>query len=434
MTPKQPVKGPTSSGQSNTRTSRAIGSDLAVKLVSEALAGIRLDVIVSGSIGAVESVRFIRALRRLGAEITPWLTKGGSQFVTPVAVGWAAARECRTGFEADASHLAENHGCIIAPASASFIAKVATGMTETPAAALVTSYLGQQLPVMVLPSMHDSLAHAPQVQGNLKNLQSANATVTILGSRLEEGKHKVPEPAILADHCAHAYNAAQFSPGIRERKILITLGGTRSRIDDVRFVGNYSSGKLGSLIAEELYRLGHNVDVVAGPAEVLPQVFSSLTRVTTNDELEAACAGILKKSPADIVQGAIVHAAAVLDFQVVNKSDGKIPSSAGTQTITLTPTRKILDSMNTPLMAKVAFKLETGATIEAATDIAKRYIAKHQLSMLVVNNLENVGIDKHKAWIFEAGKSVDRPYEVNSKQDVALTVARHISDRIVHHD
>lgn len=429
MSPHQSGSGTGSGGSAK---KRAPGSDLSVTLVSEALAGVRLDVVVSGSIGAVESIRFIRSLRRLGAETTPWLTTGGSQFVTPMALGWAAARDCRTGFEAEASHLAENHGCIVAPASASFIAKIANGITDSPAAALVTSYLGQNLPVMILPSMHDSLAHAPQVQTNLANLQAMNPSLTILGSRLEEGKHKVPNPAVLADHCAHVFNAWRLAAKGLKKRILLTLGGTRSWIDDVRYIGNYSTGRLGCLISEELYRHGHAVDVIAGAAEFLPSASSSLTRVKTNDDLETACKDALKTNT-----DAVVHAAAILDFEVTSKSPGKIPSSSGSQVVSLAPTRKILDSLTQPFTAKVAFKLESGATLDRASAIAQKYLKQHQLTMLVVNNLQNVDANRHSAWIFETGKSgkiLDRPEQIEGKEEVARAVARHVSDRITHND
>jgi phosphopantothenoylcysteine decarboxylase/phosphopantothenate--cysteine ligase len=407
------------------------GSDLAVKLVSEALAGVHLDVVVSGSIGAVESIRFVRALRRLGADVTPWLTSGGAQFVTPLALGWAAARECRTGFEADASHLAEGQACIVAPASASFIAKIANGITDSPASALVTSYLGWKRPVIILPSMHDSLAHAPQVQANLEKLRQSSPNVVILGSRLEEGKHKVPEPAILADHCAHAYNNAILKNKRAPCRVLLTLGGTRAWIDDVRFLGNYSTGRLGTLITEELHRLGLDVDVLAGSAEYLPRCHHSLTRVATHEDLAREAKKIAGQNP-----DALVHAAAVLDFAPATKATGKTPSSAGKQTVELVPTAKILDDLKIKGPAKVAFKLEAGVDEHKAAVIARDYITRHGLTMLVVNNLSDVSAERHKAWIFEtqkAGQPVERPYEASSKDEVAKAVARHVWERLTRH-
>ena len=407
------------------------GSDLAVKLLSEALTGVQLDVVVTGSIGAVESIRFVRALRRLGAKVTPWLTRGGAQFITPLALGWAAARDCRTGFEAEASHLAEGHGCIVAPASASFIAKIANGITDSPASALVTSYMGLNRPVIILPSMHDSLANAPQVRANLEKLRQSGSNVFVLGSRLEEGKHKVPEPAILADHCAHAYNSLILKNKNVQTKVLLTMGGTRAWIDDVRYIGNYSSGRLGSLVTEELHRLGLAVDVLAGAAEHLPKCHHTLLHCATNEDLTRESHRLMAGNPQ-----AIIHAAAVLDFAPAQRVPGKTPSSLGTQSIELVSTPKILSSLKTNGPAKVAFKLEAGADEASAIKIAREYISKHQLTMLVVNNLTDVSAERHRAWIFEtptAGQPVDRPYEATTKEDVAKAVAHHVWERLTHH-
>lgn len=420
--------------QTGSSPAPAPGSDLSVRLISEALAGVHLDVVVSGSIGAVESVRFIRSLRRLGADVTPWLTRGGAQFVTPMAVGWAAARETRTAFEAEASHLAEGAGCIVAPASASFIAKIANGITDSPASALVTSYIGSGRPVLVLPSMHDSLADAPQVRNNLEKLRECGENVVILAPRLEEGKHKVPEPAVLADECAHAFNRIANKTRGHDESVMLTMGGTRAWIDDVRHIGNYSSGRLGTAITTELHRMGFRVHVLAAAAEFLPASCTTLTRCLTNEELDRAAAKLLagKDAPA-----AIVHAAAVLDFAPAKKRVGKTPSSEEKLQIELTATPKILASFKGPCLAKVAFKLETDAGLEQATAIAKKYVTAHQLTMMVVNNLTDVGPDRHKGLVFEcpaAGQPVARPFECNSRDELAKTVARHVMERLTRHN
>lgn len=132
-------------------------NDLDVIPSSDALAGRRVDVVVSGSIAAVESVKFIRALRRLGAEVTPWLSHGGATFITPMAVTWAAGKDAVTGFSGNASHIATSDAVIVAPASSSILTKMARGMTDSHCTALLASALGQTKPVLILPSMHDSL-------------------------------------------------------------------------------------------------------------------------------------------------------------------------------------------------------------------------------------------------------------------------------------
>jgi phosphopantothenoylcysteine decarboxylase/phosphopantothenate--cysteine ligase len=367
-------------------------SDLTVKLGSDALADKNIDVIVAGSIGAVESVRFLRALRRLGAEVQPWLTQGGTLFTTETALSWAAARPCRMGFEGSASHISLGDACVVAPASASILAKIASGVTDTPASALIASYLGMKKPVYIVANMHDSMFESPFVQENLRKIRTY---CHILGARQEEGKQKFPEPAILADEIAHAFNH-------RNQQILVTMGTTRGYIDDVRYISNYSSGALGSRIAEEFYRQGFQTSVVQGPCPIVPRSYSKLIPVETNVDMGTA----VKDVEALGIEGA-VFAASVLDFVPTKRQSGKIRSSEDLQ-VQFQATPKIISTVQTPLRFKVGFKLETSA---ASTELAQLYLSKYNLSHLVMNQLQNVSATGHIAdiWRPEQGaiKNVD---------------------------
>ncbi len=289
-----------------------MSSDLTVKLTSSALAGKNIDVVIAGSIGAVESVRFLRSLRRLGAEVQPWLTQGGSLFTTETALSWAAAKPCRMSFEGSASHISLGDACIIAPASASILAKIAGGVTDTPASALIASYLGMKKPVYIVANMHDSMYESPFVQENLQKILSY---CQVLEARREEGKQKFPEPATLADEVAHRLNKNSHS-------VLITMGTTRGYIDDVRYISNYSSGALGSRIAEEFYRQGFLTSVVQGPCPIIPRCYTKLIPVETNVEMGKAVKDCEKLG----LTGA-VFAASVLDFVPTQRKSGKIRSS-----------------------------------------------------------------------------------------------------------
>jgi phosphopantothenoylcysteine decarboxylase/phosphopantothenate--cysteine ligase len=368
-------------------------NDLHVSQISSALSARSVDLVVSGSIGAVESVRFIRALRRLGAEVHPWLTKGGALFTTETALSWAAARKVRTQFEGEASHIAQHDACIVAPASASLISKVAQGLTDTPASALIASYLGQHKPVILVPNMHDSLLHSPMVAANLQKISSF---CTVLAAREEEGKQKFPDPKQLADRIAHILNQQQG------RKILLTMGTTRGPIDDVRYISNYSSGSLGSHITEEFYRYGHRVHVVAGPCPVRPQSYSDLTAVITNDEMLAAVQSIAQSG----IDGAI-FAASVLDFVPASKLDGKVRSRDELK-VDFVRTPKIIAEVKQKLAFKVGFKLEVAANSHEQEAIVRDYLQKYQLSHLVYNQLQDVNQTDHTAQIFAGSTAASR--------------------------
>lgn len=380
-------------------------SDLNVTHLSDALKGRRIDVVVSGSIAAVESVRFIRSLRRLGAEVTPWLTQGGSQFITPMALEWAANHSCITSFSGTASHICMSDAVVVAPASSSFIGRIAAGQTDTPTAALVASALGQTKPVLILPAMHDSLAQAPSYRAHIAEVSSWDG-VKILTSRLEEGKRKFPEPAALADQVAHELNRQPRG----QRKILITMGTTRGYVDDVRYLSNYSSGKLGSTIAEELFRHGYQTSVIAGPAEYKPKVASAVIDIHTTSEMLSAC-----QNEATGAFGAI-FCASVLDYEPTETTSGKIRSGAKDLTISLKPTPKIIEQVKIPGPVKIGFKLETDLTQDRAKDIARDYCRKYRLTALIANRLDSVSASTHQAWAITVTENVT---ELESKQSIA---------------
>ena len=397
-------------------------SDLMVERRSDALVDRNLDVIVSGSISAVESIRFIRSLRRLGANVTPWLTRGGAQFVTPMALAWAAGRDVRLEFSGDASHIALGDACLIAPASANLLGKCAHGLTDTPATALVASYLGSGKPVLMLPNMHDSLIQGPAFSKNIKTLIEMG--VERLASRREEGKQKFPDPATLADEAAHLLNRSSESGA----SALITLGTTRGYLDDVRYLSNYSTGTLGSLIAEELFRLGIRTQIVAGPCPRQPRVYSSLAAVYTNEEMA-------EKATAALTGGAsaAVLAASVLDFKPEHRQSGKISSSSTEHlTVKLVRTSKIIAGIHPSSGIKVGFKLESGLTEQRAKELAHEYIAKYGLSLMVINDLALVDADRHTALLAtpSGNKQEIALIEVSGKREVAHAIAHHVASGI----
>ena len=336
-------------------------SDLQVNSISNSLSGKSIDVVITGSIGSVESVRFLRSLRRLGADVFPWLSKGAFQFTTETAVSWAAAQPVTTEFSGTASHIALRDACVIAPASASIIAKIANGITDTPTSALIASYLGQGKPVLLMPNMHDSLLQAPAVSENLNKISS---WIHMLQPRQEEGKQKFPEPKHLADQVSHFLNKPS------KLKAVVCMGTTRGYIDDVRYISNYSSGGLGTAISEELFRWGINTHVVCGPCEIKPQSCNILEQVETNDEMTLACKRALKGE-----NTALVMLASVLDFVPSNKLDGKLSSSEELK-VDWKRTEKIISKLNPTSGLKVGFKLEADLPIEKATSIASSYMSK----------------------------------------------------------
>lgn len=400
-----------------------LSSDLSVKRISESLSESRLDVVVTGSIGAVESVRFLRSLRRLGADVTPWMSHSAKEFITPTSLAWAAAKPVRDSFSGDASHIGQGDACIVAPASANTLAKIAHGITDSPISALIASYLGQGKPVLVLPAMHESLIHSPMVEDNLDKIAK---WVTVLRPRKEEGKAKFPAPEELADEVSH--HVLRLTKGTA--RVLVTLGPTRGYFDDVRYLSNYSTGKLGSLICEELYRLGFHVVAITGPAIDVPRSCSERIPVETHAEMRAALDTQTTKNCS-----AAVFCAAVLDFEPTERVAGKTSSKKTSWTVELKPTEKLIEIFAKRVPYKVGFKLEPTITSENAHVYAAEYASRYDLDLIVANGLSDVSRDRHRAFIFEAdgGKISPTGLLLSSKEAVAHSVASHI-DRDVRRD
>ena len=380
-------------------------SDLAVELYSHSLAHKKIDLVVSGSIAAVESVRFVRALRRLGADVRVILSEGGAQFITPMALEWAANRKVQTAFSGTTSHLAEGDALVVAPASAHFLSAVARGESNTVERALFQSYLGQRKPVMVLPCMHQSLANSPFYQAAVSAVKDE---VVWLNSREEEGKNKFPEPANLADHVSHIINR-------RSQTVLLTMGGTQAAIDDVRSIGNLSTGALGKEIAHELFRQGFATHVLCAAAKYVPEVYTRLRNTVSVSEMrEAILKCIEQEQPV-----AAVFAAAVSDFEPVEKTAGKMRSDQEPPTIHLQKTEKLLSLVKANALKKVGFKLEPKLNESEVLNLWRKYQKKYNLDLMVLNQIDEVNTKNHKAYLASGENDLQI---VNGKRKIALTI------------
>ena len=393
-------------------------NDQSVGRLSTALENTEIDLIISGSIGSVESIRLIRQLRRLGAQIFPYLSKGGQQFITPTAVSWAACRETVTSFRSMVDHVATRKYCVIAPCSANMLNKIATGLADCPSSANALSHLGQGNAVIVVPNMHMSMATSPATQQSIERLKQIG--VQFVATRNEEGKWKFPEPLWLANEIAHIINARRYPKETGEA--LITMGSTKGYIDDVRYISNYSSGALGTKISEELYRRGFITHVICGAAKHQPTNFSHFYSCETNDAMESQ---ILSHRPEQIK--AAIFLASVLDFKPREKLSGKIKSSTPPEDIKLEKTNKLIRLLTPASGLKVGFKLETETTEEYEQEIAKDYFHRYDLSMLVLNKLNQVDENAHTAKLFSKNPDASFKFENTfGKEQIANKICDHL--------
>ena len=389
--------------------------DTGVRVTSQALHGTTLDWVVSGSIAAVEVVKAIRAVRRLGAQVRVTMTREAQRFITPTACAWASGREVNTDWSPMADHIGEGDALVIAPCSASLLSKVAAAICDAPALSLAASYLGQGKPVIVHPCMHQSLTANPFLHDVYQRVSNH---LQIIAPLQEEGKDKFLPPPTLAEHIAHHYHGG----GTRGAAIIVS-GRTIAPLDAVRGITNFSTGEMGTLIAAELYRQGFATHIVSGASEQQPAAYSSLVAVKTPAEMGEQAQQMLQKHP----DAALVMVAAVLDFAPATTEEGKISSQQQELLVRFVPVPKLIQNLQPRSQVKVVFKQpavfdpeqDVKATIGAYFDPDK----KTRASLLVVNPQAVMAAGNYGAYLFYPDFSSTY---ADSKQKVAHLVSQHL--------
>ena len=363
--------------------------DLEVSKESSCLEGKKFDWIISGSIAAVEAVKSIRALRRLGAEVRAFLTQSGARFVTPESCRWACGQDIVTSFEAISSHLADGDALVVAPMTADFAAKASLGISDTPALSLFASYMGRKeseedaKSIILHPNMHLSLWQNPIWQ---RAYQELRTYAEIVPSVEEEGKQKFISADILAAHIAHIINKKSLDT-------IISMGRTEEKVDDVRYLSNKSRGEMGSAIAEDLYLHGVRTHIVRGRCEVQPRFYSSQTEAYSNRDMQSALEGKLLVYP----KAALVMAAAVLDYSPRDKCEGKISSTEESMALELVRMPKIIEKLRAQI--SVVFKLEDISAVDLEQELVAGWFSRTRANMLIVNSLRDMR-SGYRAYIY----------------------------------
>lgn len=270
---------------------------------------------VTGGIAAYKSVQVARDLTRLGAQVDVILTSAAERFVGGLSFEGVTGRPALTqlfSVEGAALHLRlgrEADAIVVAPATADLLARAAEGRADD---LLTTTLLATKGPVILCPSMNDSMFAHSQVQRNLEHCRDllgyriAGPGTGALAAGEAEGEGRMLEPDAIVQHVGRALGE---SVAFRGRSVLITSGPTREAVDPVRFVGNRSSGRMGRALAEAAWRRGAEVTVVSGPVSVEPPVGAEVVRIDTAVEMRDAVAAHI--GSADVV----LFAAAVADFR-----------------------------------------------------------------------------------------------------------------------
>lgn len=381
---------------------------------------------ICGGIAAYKSVSLLRLLVKAGAEVQVVITPAGKEFITPVTLSALSQKPVVSEFFTANTGEWHSHvdlglwaDCmVIAPATASSIGKMAHGIADN---MLITTYLSAKSPVFLAPAMDlDMMAH-PSTQANLKLLKSygnhiIEPEVGYLASGLI-GKGRMEEPEKIVEALEKFFVRSQDMKG---RKVLITAGPTYEKIDPVRFIGNYSSGKMGYALADECASRGAEVTVVSGPVSIIPgNPDVAVVSVESAREMLAECEQRFPHTDVAIM------CAAVADYAPAEVADAKIKREhQDVPVIRLVKNPDIARTLGQVKKAGqtlVGFALETDHEIENATE----KLARKNLDMIVLNSMRDkgagFGTDTNKiAIITPDGCRADFP--LKSKADVAKDI------------
>lgn len=425
---------------------------------------------ITGSIAAYKSCLIIRALVKRGAEVQVVITPAGKEFITPITLSALSRHPVISDFFSQRDGTWHSHvdlglwadAMLIAPCTASSLGKMAHGVADN---MLVTTYLSMKAPVFIAPAMDLDMYQHPSTQANINTLKGygnrfVEPTSGFLASGLE-GKGRMQEPDLIVEELEHFFadplkdmtqegaqgqeettqkdtldqeETTQKGAQDQERmtqetaqkekmlplagkRILITAGPTYERIDPVRFIGNFSSGKMGFSIAEECRRRGAEVTLVAGPTALQCDAAIRRVNVESAQEMYEACL------PAFDTADAAILSAAVADFTLEQKAESKIKREADDLVLRLRPTHdiaKTLGQRKRPGQRLVCFALETND--EEAN--ARGKLERKNADFVVLNSTRIPGTtfnadDNQIAVVTREGV---RSYPKKSKQEVASDI------------
>ena len=378
---------------------------------------------VTGSIAAYKAAFLVRLLMKRGAEVQVVMTPAGKEFITPLTLSTLTRKPVVSEFfdrrdgswnsHVDLGQWAD--AMLIAPCTASTIGKMASGVADN---MLITTYYSMKAPVFIAPAMDLDMYRHPVTQQNLETLRSiGNIIIEPASGELASqlvGKGRMQEPEdIVAALEEYFTKQAQLS----KKKVLITAGPTYEQIDPVRFIGNWSTGKMGFALAEECAQRGADVTLIAGPVNLTTE-HPNIRRIDVKSAHQMYEAAMANFPDSD----AAILCAAVADFTPSVTSDTKIKRK-GDMTITLKPTEDIaaaLGAIKRPDQRMVGFALETDN--EASN--AQGKLERKNLDFIVLNSLRDegagFGYDTNKVTLIDRKGSQELPLQ--SKKNVAKAI------------
>ena len=356
------------------------------------LTGKKIVLGITGSIAAYKSCLIIRELIKSGAEVQVVITPAGKEFITPITLSALTHKPVVSEFFSQKDGTWNSHvdlglwadAMVIAPCTAATLGKMANGIADN---MLITTYLSMKAPVFIAPAMDLDMYKHPSTQKNIETLRSFGNYIIEPGSGFLasglEGKGRMEEPENIVKALDKFFSVSSESQStlydLIDKKILITAGPTYEKIDPVRFIGNYSSGKMGFALAEECARRGAKVVLVAGPVSLTCSDGIQRVNVESCKEMYEAAVGVFPDCDAAIL------CAAVADFRPEAIAEEKIKRVGDDLVLKLKPTQDIaatIGRMKEKSQRIVAFALETNEE----ENNAQRKLEKKNADFIVLNS------------------------------------------------
>lgn len=356
------------------------------------LTGKKIVLGITGSIAAYKSCLIIRELIKSGAEVQVVITPAGKEFITPITLSALTHKPVVSEFFSQKDGTWNSHvdlglwadAMVIAPCTAATLGKMANGIADN---MLITTYLSMKAPVFIAPAMDLDMYKHPSTQKNIETLRSFGNYIIEPGSGFLasglEGKGRMEEPENIVKALDKFFSVSSESQStlydLKDKKILITAGPTYEKIDPVRFIGNYSSGKMGFALAEECARRGAKVVLVAGPVSLTCSDGIQRVNVESCKEMFEAAVEVFPDCDAAIL------CAAVADFRPEAIAEEKIKRVGDDLVLKLKPTQDIaatIGGMKEKSQRIVAFALETNEE----ENNAQRKLEKKNADFIVLNS------------------------------------------------
>lgn len=368
---------------------------------------------VTGSIAATETIKLAREFRRQGVDVKCFMSDGACEIIHPYSMEFATGQKVVTKLTGEVEHVkyADADMIIVAPATANVISKFACKIADNPINTLLITASGYETPVLMVPSMHNSMYKA--VKDHIETLK--NEDISFVKPKIGEGKAKFPD---IQDIVCHAMR--QLGNGkLKGKKVLVSAGATYEKIDEVRGITNRSSGKMGVEIAKEAFIKGANVTLIRGKMTAhIPNIFNVI-EVESVSQMRSAVLEQVKSH--DI----FISAAAVSDFiPKVEKGENKISSNEDI-TLKLERAPKIIGEVKkiNPEIFLVGFKVEYNISRDELIKSASKRIEEHGIDLMVANDVAvegaGFGEDRNQVILID-GEIVDVPLSL--KKDVASKI------------